>query len=70
MSLGRYYSVVCDGCGRATPTRDRGKEARADAKRCGWKHVKTKRVNRWRTSKPPLDFCSECAAAKGEGEKR
>lgn len=60
MSLGRYYSVMCDVCGRATPTQNSGKQARADAKRLGWSRVIGKRIRRWKR-KPPFDYCAECA---------
>ena len=60
MSLGRYYSVMCDACGRATPTQNSGKEARDDAKRLGWTRVVPKRSRRWKR-KPPIDYCADCA---------
>lgn len=66
MSLGRYYSIICDVCGRVTSVELSGKAARAEAKRRGWRHIVPKQRRRWR-HRPSLDQCAECAKPKPEG---
>ena len=60
MTLSITYSVHCNQCSAWTAETDSAKDARNEAKREGWRHVRVPNGSYW-------DFCPRCYAAYEEG---
>jgi hypothetical protein len=58
MTLKRYYTLVCDGCGteRVSPMCELPEKARSYAKRVGWARV----VGQYTGDRTGQDLCPKC----------